>query len=73
MTRRTEEQMRETIEWVPASERMPDADESVLIYEPDANDAVAEGWFDGDRWRDHLGTDDMRVTHWCAMPNGPSK
>ncbi len=43
MTRRTEEQMRETIEWVPVSERMPDADETVLLYEPDANDAVAEG------------------------------
>ena len=43
--------MRETIKWIPVSERMPDADETVLIEAPGCNDPVGVGWraswFDG--------------------------
>lgn len=64
--------MRETIKWVPVSERMPDADETVLIYAPGSDDPVGEGWFDGTVWRDWLGVLPP-VTHYATMPKGPSK
>jgi hypothetical protein len=73
MTRRTEEQMRETIEWIPVSERMPDADETVMIYAPDEDTPVMEGYFDGECWCVIPGIVGWHVTHWCAMPKGPSK
>jgi len=63
--------MTETIEWVPVSERMPVADETVLIYAPDAFDATCEGWFDGAYWRDQFASIGLRVTHWAEMPRGP--
>ena len=63
----------ETIEWVPVAERLPDADETVLIFAPTANNPVMEGCFDGAYWCDTIGSTGLRVTHWCAMPKGPSK
>lgn len=38
--------MIETIEWIACAERMPDDDQTVLMYVP--GDEVCAGWHDGD-------------------------
>lgn len=65
--------MRETIEWVLVSERMPDADETVLIYAPDDDPPVMEGYFDGECWVATPGIVGWHVTHWAEKPKGPRK
>lgn len=63
--------MIETIEWVACAERMPDDDQTVLMYVP--GDEVCAGWHDGDdgwRWAD--GVPANSVTYWAALPDGPA-
>lgn len=65
--------MRETIKWIPVSERMPDADETVLIEAPGCNDPVGVGWWDGAEWRSADGwpLHETPVVYWAEMPRGP--
>ena len=62
----------EIIEWKGVRQTMPDADTTVLVFAPGANDEVWLGYWDGDVWRE-VGSDEIdgRVTHWAEMPFGP--
>lgn len=69
----------ESISWVPVTRCLPDDDISVLVYAPVGADWDGElvwiGHHDGDVWIDTEGFDwpEKVVTHWAAMPNGPSQ
>lgn len=64
----------ETITWHATSERMPDADATVLIEVPGCNEPVGLGWWDGAEWRSGDGWPlyETPVTHWAEMPKGPT-
>lgn len=57
------------IEWVDAMQCTPDAEELVLLAEP--NGDVFFGWWDGERWVDGANVHPIIVTHWAALPTGP--
>ena len=62
------------MEWIDADKSLPDAEETVLLYMPDAeSEPVWPGYFDG--WNgDWLLADGMpagRVTHWMHFPGAP--
>lgn len=59
------------IAWVRASEYLPDDDETVLLYAPDASDPVWLGYRDADVWRYVDGMEAAGVTHWVPLPGGP--
>ena len=63
----------ELIRWVSVEDALPDADETVLIWAP-GDDSPWPGYLDGDQWRsaDGFFLAPMRVTHWAAMPTGPT-
>lgn len=63
--------MIEQIEWVPVAERLPDDDETVLLYAPEYDEPVWVGWRDGDGWRDMNGHPTDGVVAWAALPAGP--
>ena len=65
--------MIEQIEWVACSERLPDDDETVLLYTPNDDLDVWPGWRDGDgwRWASHGSPVHDEITHWSPMPAGP--
>lgn len=67
----------ELVVWVKCSDRMPDAETTVLAYlPPDENDTegmVISAWFDGEQWR---GASDgwplgKAVTWWAPELQGP--
>lgn len=65
--------MTESLQWHPVSERMPNADETVIAwFEHKGSSDWAAGYYDGEEWR--LFEVDPRirvtVTHW-AQPKGP--
>jgi hypothetical protein len=60
--------MTETITWRPVSEP-PDADMTVLVFMPGANDPVWLGYFDGHIWRE-VGSMAIQPSHWADMPLG---
>ena len=67
----------ETITWIPVTERLPDEDETVLIYAPTSDEPVWLGfmsvytghWYDAD---DGYRMTSRAVTHWAAIPKGPT-
>jgi hypothetical protein len=59
----------ETITWHPVSEP-PDADTTVLVFIPAANDPVWLGLLDGDTWRE-VNSAPISPTHWAEIPRGP--
>jgi hypothetical protein len=70
-----------TITWVPVERELPDAEANVLLWScGDAgNDAGAfEGFLDGEDdagapvFRDVTAMPVAGVTHWAAMPEGPT-
>lgn len=67
----------ETIVWISAGQRLPDAETNVLVFEAGLGTAM-EGFFDGWRddgtlvWRDVTAMDLGAVTHWAEMPVGPN-
>lgn len=68
---------RETITWVPVDERLPDADETVLIYAPTSDEPIWLGCMSGasGRWYDVDDSYHMTaraVTHWATIPKGPT-
>lgn len=69
----------ETITWIPVTERLPDADEMVLIYDPTHYKPVWLGYLigigDTGRWYDvddnyHMTA--QAITHWAEIPKGPT-
>ena len=67
----------ETITWIPVTDRLPDDDETVMIYAPTVNEPVWLGCLSGDtgRWYDvddsyHMTS--RAVTHWATIPKGPT-
>jgi hypothetical protein len=63
----------ETITWTCASTR-PDADQTVLIHMPTADEPVSLGYWTGMQWMtvESYPLDAGDVTHWAAMPGGPA-
>jgi hypothetical protein len=62
-----------TITWIPAAERLPDDDITVLIALADGE--VVAGWQEVDCWFDSTGwqidADSNPVTHWADLPAAP--
>lgn len=65
--------MKETVQWYSVDDDMPDDDETVHIFEPDATgDKVWLGYHDADCWRYVDGRETLyTVTHWATMLAGP--
>lgn len=59
----------ETITWHPASE-LPDADETVLLHMPEADEPVWPGYWDGEQWALSCGGPAPTVERWASMPTG---
>lgn len=69
--------MIDQIEWIACAERVPDDDQTVLMYVPGYE--VCAGWHeDAPRydskhgWRLADGTPTDGVTHWAELPDGPA-
>lgn len=66
----------ESIIWINAAERLPDAELNVLCFDQESM-AVCEGFLDGEHedgsplWRDVTAIALGCVTHWAEMPRGP--
>ena len=64
----------ETIEWIPADERLPPAADWVLavVNEGFGKQFVIKTWWNASRghWGD--GTVHSTITHWAEMPVGPT-
>lgn len=66
----------ETIVWITAAERLPDAELNVLCFDQESM-GVMEGFYDGEDddgtpvWRDVTAMELGIVTHWAEMPFGP--
>jgi len=60
--------------WICADEQLPDSDETVLLYMPDAAcEPVWFGFLDGDcSWRLADCMPAPRVSHWMRFPEPPS-
>ena len=65
--------MIEKIHWNKPADGMPDAEETVLIFSPSADEPVWLGYHDGTKWRlvDGFPLADNEVTFWAPMPGGP--
>ncbi len=63
------------MEWINADKWLPDCEETVLLYMPDAEcEPVWPGYFDGyadGLWLLADGMPAGRVTHWMHFPNVP--
>jgi hypothetical protein len=57
--------------WIPVERELPDDEETVLLYSPEASEPVWPGFRDGDVWRWADATEAHGVTHWAPMPAGP--
>lgn len=58
--------------WIPAAERIPDSDITVIIFAPDADPPVYMGYYDDENefWRIIDGSP-VNVTHWQNLPAEP--
>jgi hypothetical protein len=56
--------------WTPVADHLSDADTTVMIFDPTANDSVWLGYFDGGTWRNSDGWP-ASPTHWMDIPEGP--
>jgi hypothetical protein len=68
----------ESIEWIAVKDELPDADTTVLVHAPGADEPVWLGFYDGFFWfavtGDGYGDDEeiaAEVTAWAPMPKGP--
>lgn len=57
------------MEWIDASERVPESDLTVLVATDDFQ--VAAGFHDGDDWRFEQDAGKPIVTHWMDLPVHP--
>ncbi|WP_025918320.1 DUF551 domain-containing protein [Herminiimonas sp. CN] len=64
----------ETLTWIPVSERLPDSDITVLLFDPAANEPVWLGfWNDADNCWYYVDAEEATPTHWAEMPEGPTE
>lgn len=63
----------ELIRWVSVADALPDADETVLVWQTNGEEPWP-GYLDGDAWRsaDGFWIAKGLVTHWAPMPAGPA-
>lgn len=65
-------QLDEQICWRCTIDELPDDDQTVMIYAPDADEPVWLGWLEhGEGWRAVDGGP-IDVTFWAPMPGGPT-
>lgn len=57
--------------WTPVSKRMPDDDETVMVFDAAASEPVWFGYRDGKDWRYIDGVVAEGITHWMPIPEGP--
>lgn len=69
----------ESIQWISVTEQLPDADTTVLVHAPGADDPVWLGFYDGVFWFAVTGAaygdqDEIaaEVSAWATMPAGPA-
>lgn len=64
----------ETITWNAIADRLPDVDETVLIYSPGWSEPVWMGWWDGECWRadDGWPMHESPACYWAEIPKGPT-
>lgn len=61
------------IDWRNAVAELPDADATVLVSVPEADEPVWLGWLDGDVWRYVDGSEiPVPVKAWAELPGGPA-
>lgn len=70
----------ESIEWVSVKVALPDAETTVLVYAPGADEPVWLGFYDEFFWfavtGDGYGDEDeiaANVTAWAPIPKGPER
>lgn len=68
----------EQIKWIAVTDQLPDADTTVIVFAPDADDPIWLGFYDGVYWFSVDGPtygDDEEiaapVTAWAMLPVGP--
>jgi Protein of unknown function (DUF551) len=63
----------ETVTWLPAAERLPDDETTVLITLVGGSEPTWLGFLLDGEWRDACTGDTFAgvVTHWAEMPLGP--
>jgi len=58
--------------WIATDTQMPDEDETVLMFEPDApGEPVWTGFVCAGAWYYVDGEPAGRITHWMHFPDGP--
>ena len=57
-------------EWISCKDEMPDAETTVLINCPNADEPVWLGYHDCETWRSIDG-EKVHVTHWMPLPVAP--
>lgn len=61
------------IDWRNAAAELPDADATVLVSVPGADEPVWLGWLDGETWRYVDGAEiALPVQAWAELPGGPA-
>jgi hypothetical protein len=67
------ERIKQTPDWQPISQGLPDSDSTVLIAIENADEPIWIGFHDGEQWRylDATAVLPLRVTHWANFPEGP--
>lgn len=60
-----------TNRWIPVTEGLPDADTTVMTFEPDSIEPIWPGYYDGEQWKDVMGDGRIHVTHWMPLPDPP--
>jgi hypothetical protein len=63
-----------SVTWIPAADRLPDDELTVLIALKDSDEPVWLGYHDADGWYSADGMPQKEnVTHWAPMPEAPRK
>lgn len=58
-------------EWIKCSERLPDCDENVLVYNPESG-CIDMAYFNGTSWvLAYLYKVYLHPTHWMYLPDAP--
>ena len=66
----------ETIRWISVKDALPDADATVMVFAPGADEPVWLGWYEGEGvWHsvDAAPYDPDTVTAWATLPMGPKR
>ena len=59
--------------WKSVADEMPDSEQTVLYYAPEADEPVWLGFHDGECWRQVSAEQvEAEVTHWMQLPEPPS-